>query len=106
MSEENSIEENTINGQLDMQTEVPAQESSPTQQEQVSPISRQPEFGDHVLYVDGERTLDATVQVAFTDGRVNLRVDDPTSPFGYFDVSNVVQDANKAHGTFHFIGEN
>ena len=83
---------------------APAREVSPSFPAEQAPAtqSRSPEFGDSVLYVDGDRTLNATIQVAFIDGRNHLRVLDPESQLGQFDVQNAVQDVQGAQGTFHY----
>jgi hypothetical protein len=110
MSDENeneNISEDT-GKQAAVQSEVSTPESSPTSVEQTPPpqaaATRRTEFGDMVLYVEEERVLDATVQVAFTNGTANLRVLDPTSQLGYFDVADVKHDVGEAIGTFHFPG--
>jgi hypothetical protein len=110
MSDENeneNISEDT-GKQAAVQSEVSAPESSPASVEQTPPsqqtTTRRPEFGDRVLYVEENRVLDATVQVAFTNGTTNLRVHDPTSQLGYFDVAGVKHDVGEAIGSFHFPG--
>ena len=91
------------------QTGVSAPEVSPPSVEQTQPTQRKPEFGDSVLYVDSrgdtEQILQASVQVAFADGTADLRVSDPGSQYGRFDVSHAEHDANEAAGTFHFKPE-
>jgi hypothetical protein len=108
MSEENETISEDTGKQAAVQSEVSTPESSPTPVEQAPPsqttATRRPEFGDKVLYVEEGRVLDATVQVAFTNGTANLRVLDPASQLGYFDISGIKHDAGETINTFHYPG--